>query len=53
MTEIITAKYIIYPYNEVRCSICNYPVWGSELNTYKDWNYCPNCGSRIKEEEHD
>ena len=43
-----TAEWIIGSY-EVKCSNCGYLAWGSELNTYKEWKFCPNCGRKIAE----
>ena len=44
------AEWITFPFQEVRCSKCDYIVWGTEFNTYLEWKYCPNCGSRMKGE---
>ena len=43
-----TAEWIIGSY-EVKCSNCGYLAWGSELNTYREWKYCPCCGRKIAE----
>lgn len=42
-----TAEWIIGSY-EVKCSHCEYLVWGSGLNAYKEWKFCPNCGAKMK-----
>lgn len=42
-----TAEWIIGSY-EVKCSHCEYLVWGSGLNAYKEWKFCPNCGKQMK-----
>ena len=46
------AEWIIGFY-EVKCSNCGYLVWGSELNTYKEWKFCPNCGYRMEDRSDD
>lgn len=28
------------------CSVCNYDIWDSDF--VEDFNYCPNCGARMK-----
>lgn len=45
--ELPTAEWIIGSY-EVKCSHCEYLVWGSGLNAYKEWKFCPNCGKQMK-----
>ena len=43
-----TAEWITYPYNEVKCSNCDYDLWGNLISAKDEFKYCPNCGSRMK-----
>ena len=45
-----TAEWITYPYNEVKCSNCDYDLWGNLISAKDEFKYCPNCGSRMKGE---
>ena len=45
-----TAEWITYPYNEVKCSNCDYELWGNLISSKDEFKYCPQCGSRMKGE---
>ena len=45
-----TAEWITYPYNEVKCSNCDYDLWGNLISAKDEFKYCPNCGAEMKGE---
>ena len=44
-----TAEWITYPYNEVKCSNCDYDLWGNLISAKDEFKYCPNCGAKMTE----
>ena len=48
-----TAEWITYPYNEVKCSNCDYDLWGNLISAKDEFKYCPNCGKLMQKGENE